>query len=327
MRFLVVSYAFLPQLGGQETATLALAEELARRGHQVDVVTATPDGAKPDLPFAVHHRPRPWLLLALHRRADAVIHNGLSLRFFWPLLIHRRPWLAIHIGEFRAGTLRSWAIGRAVNIAISQAVADTIPAPSIVIPNAYRESVFTSRNGGVRQYAFGFVGRLVSDKGCDNLLQALGLLAGKGMQPRCAIIGAGPEEAALKAQARALKIDRQIDFLGPRRDGDLASALNDLACLVVPSIWNEPFGIVALEGIACGCVVIGSQGGGLKDAIGACGLTYPNGDVEGLAAAMRRVLDEPALSGALRANAPAHLMRHTPRAVVDAYIDALVADR
>lgn len=327
MRFLVVSYAFLPQLGGQETATLTLAEELERRGHQVDVVTATPDGAKPDLPFAVHHRPGPWRLLALHRRADAVIHNGLSLRFCWPLLIHRRPWLAIHIGEFRAGALRAWAIGRAVNIAISQAVAETIPAPSIIIPNAYRELVFADRNSGVRQYAFGFVGRLVSDKGCDNLLQALGFLADKELRPRCAVIGAGPEEAALKAQAQALNIDQQTDFLGPRRDGDLVSALNDIDCLVVPSIWNEPFGIVALEGIACGCVVIGSQGGGLKDAIGACGLTYPNGDVEALAAAMRRVLDEPGLSSALRANAPAHLVRHTPRSVVDAYIDAFVPGR
>lgn len=100
-------------------------------------------------------------------------------------------------------------------------------------------------------------------------------------------------------------------------------ALNEIDCLVVPSVWSEPFGIVALEGIACGCLVIGSQGGGLKDAIGPCGLTYPNGDVAALAAAMRRVLDEPSLGTELRAKAPAHLARHSPQAVVDAYLQVM----
>ena len=40
----------------------------------------------------------------------------------------------------------------------------------------------------------------------------------------------------------------------------LAALLNQCRILVVPSLWAEPFGIVALEGIACGCVVVGSAG-------------------------------------------------------------------
>ena len=54
-------------------------------------------------------------------------------------------------------------------------------------------------------------------------------------------------------------------------------------CLVVPTAVPEGFGIVALEGIACGCVVIGTETGGLKDAIGPCGeetiSNLPTGDL------------------------------------------------
>jgi hypothetical protein len=38
---------------------------------------------------------------------------------------------------------------------------------------------------------------------------------------------------------------------------------------------------------------------------------------------MRRVLDEPSLAATLRANAPAHLARHSPQAVVDAYLEVM----
>lgn len=320
MRILLVSYAFAPSVGGVETASLMLADELRRRGHEVAVATATACGTPATFPYPVHYQPSPWRLLALHRWADLVLHNSISLRFAWPLLLLRKPWVVIHASDFRADTARRWAANRAENIAVSEAVARTIPGKATVIPNAYRDDLFVDHGKPARSYAFGFVGRLVSDKGVDNLLQALALLGQQGERPRCAIIGSGPEEVALKTQAQLLSIDGQVDFLGVRREGDLVAALNDIECLVVPSVWNEPFGIVALEGIACGCVVIGSQGGGLKEAIGPCGLTYPNGDVAALAAAMQRILSEPGLSVELRRHAGSHLARHTPRAVVDAYL-------
>ncbi len=75
-------------------------------------------------------------------------------------------------------------------------------------------------------------------------------------------------------------------FCPERRNGLRRSPISPSVAVVVlrRSIVTAVIaGIVALEGIACGCVVIGSQGGGLKDAIGNCGLTYPNGDVAALA--------------------------------------------
>ncbi len=90
--------------------------------------------------------------------------------------------------------------------------------------------------------------------------------------------------------------------------------------MVVPSRLAEPFGVVALEGIACGCVLIGSTGGGLCDAIGPCGLIFENNSVTGLATAIRRLLEDEVLCQSLRAHAPAQLEKHSPRRVAEAYL-------
>jgi len=101
--------------------------------------------------------------------------------------------------------------------------------------------------------------------------------------------------------------------------------LNEARILVVPSLWNEPFGIVALEGIACGLAVVGSAGGGLPEAIGPCGLTFPNGDAAALAARLAELLRRPGRIGELLAAAPAHLARHNPTAAARAYLAVMGA--
>jgi len=320
MRVLLVSYAFAPSIGGVETASLILAAELRRRGHEVAVATATQAASPPAFDYPVHYQPSPWRLMALHRWADLVLHNGYSLRFAWPLLLVRRPWVIVHASDFRPGLLRRLVAYPARHISPSLAVARTVPLSSTVIWNAYRTDVFSKRNEGARRYRFGFVGRLVSDKGAAHLLEALARLTGAGEFARCAIVGAGPEEERLREQARTLGLEERVDFLGVRRETELVAVLNEIDCLVVPSIWKEPFGIVALEGIACGCVVIGSKGGGLGHAIGSCGMVYPNGDITVLTRAMQTIVDEPETVAAFRAEAEDHLEFHTPRRMVDSYM-------
>ena len=89
------------------------------------------------------------------------------------------------------------------------------------------------------------------------------------------------------------------------------------------SLWDEPFGIVALEGIACGCVVVGSEGGGLKDAISSCGMTFPNGNVEPLTQILFDLLSHPGKLTTYRQKAGWHLSRHTSKAVAKAYLEVL----
>ncbi|MGE0151481.1 MAG: glycosyltransferase family 4 protein [Reyranellaceae bacterium] len=319
----MVSYAFAPSIGGVETASQILAEELYRRGHEVVVATATRSDWSAKFAFPVYYRPSPLQLLTLHRWADTVLHNSISLRFAWPLLAIRRPWMIVHTGFRSHNAMHSLAMRIARNVSVSQVLADHLGVPASVVPNAYQSNLFRRIGASPRPFAFGFLGRLVSDKGAHHLIEALAKLCDDRHLLRLAIIGGGPEEERLRLQVKASGLDCHVHFLGAQRGEELVQVLNDIDCLVVPTVIPEGFGIVALEGIACGCVVIGSQGGGLKEAIGPCGLTYPNGDVAALAAAMRRVLEEPGLADRLRAQAPAHLARHTPQAVVDAYLQVI----
>jgi glycosyltransferase involved in cell wall biosynthesis len=163
-------------------------------------------------------------------------------------------------------------------------------------------------------------------KGADDLIDALGILKRNGSQVTLTIVGEGPMRELLEAKARKLGLSDWIDFAGEREPGEgLTSLLNRHKVLVVPSRWEEPFGIVALEGIACGCVVIGSHGGGLPEAIGPCGITFPNGDSMTLASSIQTLLSRPDMLEGYQANAKIHLAGHRPAAVARRYLQLLEA--
>ena len=74
------------------------------------------------------------------------------------------------------------------------------------------------------------------------------------------------------------------------------------AALVVPSAWEEPLGLVALEAMACGVPVVATAVGGIPEVVehGRNGLLVAPEDPDALAGAIRRVLDDDALRGRLR---------------------------
>ena len=93
--------------------------------------------------------------------------------------------------------------------------------------------------------------------------------------------------------------------------------------MAVPSRCAEGFGLVALEGIACGCVVVGTSLGGLPEAIGPCGVTVPNADTSAMARALRSLLEDGSLCAAYRSGAPVHLARHSRANVSRSYLNVL----
>ena len=134
-------------------------------------------------------------------------------------------------------------------------------------------------------------------------------------------MGDGPELENLQRQAASLGITDQVTFAGTLTEEPLVRTLNRHRIMVVPSRLAEPFGVVALEGIACGCALIGSARGGLPDAIGPCGLFFPNHDASALASRLRLLLDDEALCERLRAEAPAHLARHSAESIATRYLE------
>ena len=159
----------------------------------------------------------------------------------------------------------------------------------------------------IRDLDIVFVGRLVSDKGVTDLIDALGQLGQAGFRPRLSIVGDGPERPAILTRVGELGLGPQVTFTGIKLGSDLARFVARHRVLAVPSRWAEPFGIVALEGIACGCVVVGTSLGGLPEAIGPCGVTVPNADTSAMARALRSLLEDDSLRAGYRSCAPVHL--------------------
>lgn len=330
MRILIYSPAFLPRIGGLEINTANLAGHFRCAGHEVVVVTTTPaGGGEEPTPYTIVRNPSHSEFLRWTRWCDVFHQANVSLRGLWPLLFVRRPWVVSHHSWYCRSDgriiwrdrLKRWLLRFAASsIAVSQAIADDLAVPSVVIPNPYRDELFRILPGVEREDDLVFLGRLVSDKGVDVLLDAMARLAAEGLRPRLTVVGDGPEAPHLRAQAARLGLAEQVSFLGSRTGEELVETLNRHRILVAPSRYNEPFGIVALEGIACGCVVVGSRGGGLKDAIGPCGDTFRNGDAADLARVLGRWLRDPGLDEACRRARAAHLARHTAESATAAYL-------
>ena len=327
MNILFCSVPFRPSVGGLETVSAILAERFHASGHGVVLLTQTASSERDDEPFPVVRRPKPSALLKWIQWADVVFHNNVSLRLAWPQLLLKRPWVvAHHMWTPRttfAGRIKHWASRSAANIAVSHAMADTLSAPATVIGNPYANDVFTNCADIPRSKDLVFLGRLLTGKGAHVLLDAVATLKADGTRAGLTVIGTGPEEAALRRRASSLGIAEQVSFVGHRGGRELARELCAHRLLVVPSVWEEPFGVVALEGLACGCVPVVTRSGGLPDAVGRCGLVVPKNDAEALAEAIGRLLRDPALRGALAASAPAQLAEHTRERVARRYLDVI----
>ena len=314
-------------MGGIEVNSEILAGYFLSQGHEVRLVTQSRGGDGRKFPYPVFRNPPPRELIALRRWADVVYQNNIELGTLWPGLLVRRPtvisvrtWIRDDDGRIRwAHRLKKWTLCRVdAVIAISEAIRRDSFEGAVVIGNPYRSGLFRVLPDIVRQNSIAFLGRFVSDKGADLLIRAFAEAScGAGLT----LIGSGPEEPALRRLAEELGVD--VRFAGQLHGEDLVRELNRHEILAVPSLWEEPFGNVALEGMACGCVVLGSNGGGLPDAIGSAGLLFERGNVRDLAEKLRRLLSDSDLRNSLRSKAPAHLENHREEVVASRYLDIL----
>ncbi|MEQ1855824.1 MAG: glycosyltransferase family 4 protein [Longimicrobiales bacterium] len=142
-------------------------------------------------------------------------------------------------------------------------------------------------------------GRLTREKGFAHLFRAfdrvLDHLETREPRPLLVCMGSGPVEAELRSLASSLENGRDIRMLGyvPNARRVLAAA----QVAVVPSIWDEAFGLAALEPLACGVPVIASAAGGLPEIVehGRTGLLVPPADEGALTQSLLELIRDPAL--------------------------------
>jgi glycosyltransferase involved in cell wall biosynthesis len=308
MRILFCSHVFAPSVGGIETVGSILAEEFTRLGSSVTVVTSTP-GDKDSAAYEIVRCPSAKKLCQLARDSDIIFQNNISLRTLLPLLFCRKPIVVVHHGCLtRTNGKRGWqdylklaVLPLCRNIAISKAVAATLPVKSVVIGDPFETHEFAGLQDTPRIKDIVFLGRLVSQKGCDLVLRSLSILKQEGICPSLSIIGDGPDLAGLKHLATELGLSDQVAFRGAIRDGR-GRVVAQHRIMVIPSSYAEPFG-------------------GLPEAVGPCGILFPNGDAKALASALKQLLTSPSLRERLTSESHRHLERFQPEIVAKKYLD------
>jgi len=145
-----------------------------------------------------------------------------------------------------------------------------------VIPNAIDTTKYQTSvdRGSVRQrYGVGYgeklilcVGRLVPQKGIEYFIRAIPIIAKRYPEAKFIIVGEGWSRDILEAEARSSGQGRKIQFTGFASDQEVINLMTSADALVVPSVY-EPFGIVALEGMATGVPVVASKVDGLAEVI------------------------------------------------------------
>ena len=170
-------------------------------------------------------------------------------------------------------------------------------------------------------------GRVQPYKGMQTVLEAAFLLRAKGAGAvDFAFAGDGPYLDALRARAGELGLDN-VHFLGRRTD--VPALLAGATVAVVPSLWEEAFGLAVVEAMAAGVPLVASRTGGIPELVddGRTGLLVPPGDARALADALRLLLDHPSLRATLSMHGQIAARRRfsLERAAVDLY--ALVASQ
>jgi len=150
------------------------------------------------------------------------------------------------------------------------------------------------------------VARLVEKKGTAFLLDACGRLKARGVPFRLVVIGDGPLRTALVQQAAALGIAEECEFAGPQPHAAVLDLLRRTSVLALPSVTAgsgdaEGLGMVLLEASSLGVAVVGTDNGGIPEAIvdGRTGFIVPQRDPAALADRLEAVVRSPELAAEL----------------------------
>jgi glycosyltransferase involved in cell wall biosynthesis len=154
------------------------------------------------------------------------------------------------------------------------------------------------------------VGRLVPKKGFPDLIEALGVLRGRGVAFRAMIVGAGPERSKLEEQIKRLNLSDIVTLPGAVTQEELVGIYKEatvfaLPCRILDDGDRDGLPNVLLESMSMGLPVISSPISGIPEVIrnGENGLLVPERDVNALAAALELLLHDAELRERLGRNA------------------------
>ncbi len=151
-----------------------------------------------------------------------------------------------------------------------------------------------SGRGRSRENMVVFAGRLTEIKGIDYLMEAWDLFCGRDRSTALGLIlvGAGP----LQERVEAWAADRQsVQWLGPLDRAECTSVMARARAVIVPSQWEETFGLVAVEAMAAGVPPVASDRGSFRELIthGSDGILFDPADPRALAEVLKDIVENP----------------------------------
>ena len=179
------------------------------------------------------------------------------------------------------------------------------PRDPVVLPNCIE---VPPRPAGPREDLILFAGRVVHDKGADSFVEACARALPRLPGWRAEMIGAdrfrpdSPETDFLRG-LRPRAAAAGVTMLGHQPNSAVLAAMQRAAIVVVPSRWEEPFGLVALEAMACGAALVCSPRGGLPEVAGQTALYADPDQPDELARAILRLACNVGLRATLAAAA------------------------
>jgi glycosyltransferase involved in cell wall biosynthesis len=146
------------------------------------------------------------------------------------------------------------------------------------------------------------IGRLVTFKGFEYLIDACAELARKGLEFTCEIIGDGPLRGDLEAKIRKLNLSDRVHLLGSLSQGAVLEKLRSADVFALASVTDaqgasDVFPTVIIEAMAAARPVVSTRLAGIPESVvhGETGLLVPPGDTMALAEALSRLIGEPKL--------------------------------
>jgi len=215
-------------------------------------------------------------------------------------LLHRFTWLR----PLANPLFRRAARATAVSSYLRDKLKEASDVDSFVMPMPYDEQKFTpSGDAPDSPPIITCIGRMIERKGQKYLVEALALLAERGIDCRLQLVGDGPMRGELESLAEQRGVAERMIWTGNVPHADVPGLIRKSAIVSLPSVmdWKgevEGLGMVLVEASACGRPVVGTDLAGVKDAVahGTSGLLVAPDDAPALADAFARILADTELA-------------------------------
>ena len=225
MKILIYTPSFYPKVGGLETVNYLIAQGLSKHFELTVVTPVLEDDNDHCYSFRIIRTKSVFVLLKEYMKCNLFVHSVLSLKGILPLVIWpKKKWVAIHHtcyfrvwdkDETLSSKLKKFMSRFSHNICVSDAVAKSLELKDYtVIHNSYNNSLFHN-NGQEKRDGFVFVGRLVTEKGIDILIEAYQIYLKSSLKKqKLYIVGDGPMMETCKRLAAKSIQNGDIIFKG-----------------------------------------------------------------------------------------------------------------